>query len=212
VPASPDTDRDGVPDHLDDCVEVPNPDQTDADGDGAGDACDLATCGDGVRQYDEECEVGDTAACIGSCSGCRCAECSNLVTDPKAKVQIKTVREAGQLKATLVLPLGSYTNEPIAVRLTDDDSPLVAMQPVGALPPTGTAPFKNWRLATKVKSGVKSVKLKSLGAKQPGAFKLSLQAKRWFTAAAANLDAAQTRLTVTVGTQCFVHAVTRKTD
>ncbi len=39
--ASPDTDDDGVPDHLDNCPDVPNPDQRDSDGDGAGDACDL---------------------------------------------------------------------------------------------------------------------------------------------------------------------------
>ena len=53
VAASPDTDGDGVPDHVDNCVFTANPAQTDADGDGAGDACDLATCGDGVRSYDE---------------------------------------------------------------------------------------------------------------------------------------------------------------
>lgn len=35
-----DADQDGVPDDLDNCVDVPNPSQTDSDGDGAGDACD----------------------------------------------------------------------------------------------------------------------------------------------------------------------------
>jgi hypothetical protein len=39
--ASPDTDNDGVPDHLDNCPDTPNPDQTDTDDDRAGDACDL---------------------------------------------------------------------------------------------------------------------------------------------------------------------------
>jgi len=39
--ASPDTDGDGVPDHLDNCPDTPNPDQADTDGDLAGDACDL---------------------------------------------------------------------------------------------------------------------------------------------------------------------------
>jgi hypothetical protein len=44
VPASPDTDGDGVPDHLDNCRTVPNADQADDDFDGVGNACD-ADCG-----------------------------------------------------------------------------------------------------------------------------------------------------------------------
>jgi hypothetical protein len=41
VVASPDTDGDGVPDHLDNCPDAANSDQLDTDGDRAGDACDL---------------------------------------------------------------------------------------------------------------------------------------------------------------------------
>jgi hypothetical protein len=39
-PPPPDADGDGVPNGVDNCVLVPNPDQQDADGDGVGDACD----------------------------------------------------------------------------------------------------------------------------------------------------------------------------
>lgn len=45
VAASPDSDGDGIPDHLDNCPFVANPDQVDSDGDGVGDACDLVPCG-----------------------------------------------------------------------------------------------------------------------------------------------------------------------
>ena len=41
IPPPPDSDGDGVPDDLDNCPTVPNPDQADNDGDGVGDACDL---------------------------------------------------------------------------------------------------------------------------------------------------------------------------
>jgi hypothetical protein len=37
-----DSDRDGIPDSLDNCPDVPNPDQADTDGDGIGNACE--TC------------------------------------------------------------------------------------------------------------------------------------------------------------------------
>lgn len=37
-----DTDADSIPDAIDNCPGTPNPDQADSDGDGTGDACDLA--------------------------------------------------------------------------------------------------------------------------------------------------------------------------
>ena len=42
---SPDADGDGIPDWWDNCGTVPNRDQTDTDGDGAGDACDTTLPG-----------------------------------------------------------------------------------------------------------------------------------------------------------------------
>ena len=40
VLTAPDADLDGVPDSQDNCPNVPNPEQTDSDGDGTGDACE----------------------------------------------------------------------------------------------------------------------------------------------------------------------------
>jgi hypothetical protein len=212
VPASPDTDGDGVPDHLDNCRATPNATQADADGDDVGDACDLATCGDGLRTYDEVCETGDETQCPGSCNACRCLACNNVVADPKAKVQINTKKEAGQLNAGFVLQLGSYTNEPVTVALSDADSPLIVRENVGALPPSGKAPFKKWVRKTKLKTGIVQIQLQKRGPSEPGAFKLAIKAKRWFTTAAANQLAASTDLTVTIGTRCFRIPVTKKSD
>jgi len=48
-----DTDGDGVPDAVDNCLQIPNLDQTDTDGDGEGDACDSDIDGDGLDNATE---------------------------------------------------------------------------------------------------------------------------------------------------------------
>ncbi len=54
IPPPPDADLDGIWDENDNCPNTPNPDQSDADGDGVGDACDPLTDSDGDGVGDEE--------------------------------------------------------------------------------------------------------------------------------------------------------------
>ncbi len=80
VPASADSEADGIPDQIDNCPFVPNNDQADVDADGVGDACDLATCGDGVLQISEQCDGSDAPTCPGQCKdNCFCAACGDNI-------------------------------------------------------------------------------------------------------------------------------------
>lgn len=55
-PVLRDADGDGIPDHLDNCPEVYNPDQSDFDQDGIGNACDDSDVdGDGVADDSDNC-------------------------------------------------------------------------------------------------------------------------------------------------------------
>jgi hypothetical protein len=167
-------------------------------------------CGDGVSQVGEECDGADAAACPGAClSDCTCP-CTNEVIDPHAGITVRTRRAAGMLNAKLVVPLVAYDGESVTVRLDDTDSMPIVKQEVGALPAKGTT-GKLWQYKVKT-SGLQQVTLKSLAPRRPRDFQVNVKATKWFTAAAANQSAANTRLTITVGTQCFTHVATKKTD
>jgi len=88
-----DFDGDGVPDVSDDCPEVADPDQTDTDGDGAGDACDGDDDGDGVMDEDDDCPL-----MFGTGSSCRYAAVSP---------DIGPIAEPGEIDGCNAAPGGS---------------------------------------------------------------------------------------------------------
>jgi hypothetical protein len=213
VPATADSDLDGVGDAIDNCPSVPNTSQQDSDDDGVGDVCDLQTCGNNTLEIDEECDGTSDVACVGGCqSDCRCCATTTPISDPKAKIVMVTKKGAGKLTASFKIPLASYAATPVTVTLKDSDSDPIARVGVGVLPPKG-ASGKLWQFKLKLKgNGLRKVALKNLAPGSPLTFKVLMAAKKWFSAAQANQSAANTTLTVKLGNQCFTHAVTKKTD
>jgi hypothetical protein len=65
--ATPDQDGDGVPDAVDDCPAVANPDQVDSDQNGLGDACDIAD--------------GGVTADLGPIAPSKCSQAAFLLCD-----------------------------------------------------------------------------------------------------------------------------------
>merc|ERR1711964_391882 len=84
APGGADTDSDGVEDAFDDCIDVANPDQADADHKGCGDACTWGTIacdasGDGkvggpdftilIGQIGNDCGAFPSLSCTADCDG-----------------------------------------------------------------------------------------------------------------------------------------------
>ena len=101
-----------------------------------------------------------------------------------------------------------YVRE-VTLRL-DDDHGVLARALLPTLPPRpGTGPRWVYRADP---PGVTFVRLVDRGVAKTPRFRLRLDAARWFHGADATDPAARTRLTITLGGQCFTRAVTRKID
>jgi len=124
APQSPDTDGDGIRDDADDCIDVANPAQLDADGDQIGNACDADLNGDGI--------VDDTDAnlfipCFGALVSAR-PECAASDFDGDGRVHLADV---AIMQAALGQPPGrAAANQPPAIALfTPEDGTIL---PVGS--------------------------------------------------------------------------------
>ncbi|MFT7579476.1 MAG: hypothetical protein ACI9MR_001140 [Myxococcota bacterium] len=100
-PAVVDLDNDGIPDGMDNCPDIANPDQIDCNMDGTGDVCDDPgeCCGDGIQNLDETdidcgggcggCGDGDDCSSVDDCAGeqlCLDGQCTLACDEARANI------------------------------------------------------------------------------------------------------------------------------
>ncbi len=104
----PDSDSDGVFDGGDNCPLAPNPNQTDSDDDGLGNACDPDDDNDGVLDADDNCRVvynPDQADSDGDGVGDACSPVGGVIV-PVNKVDLVAPWLGLVVTALLLTPLG----------------------------------------------------------------------------------------------------------
>lgn len=98
--ACTDADADGVQDGIDNCPATANPDQIDSNGNGVGDACDFAGCGNGILETGEQCDGGDlggaTCTSLGYTSGTLACTSNCMLDTSGCAVCGDGVREDGE--------------------------------------------------------------------------------------------------------------------
>jgi hypothetical protein len=143
---------------------------------------------------------------VGSACDADCGTSIGL----KDSVKVKATTVDGLITAKLTVALAAYSGEPVTVRLDDSDSSPIVSQTLATIPPKGTK-GNTWQYKVKP-DGLRVVQLKSLAPRHPGQFQVKVKAKHWawFPGESANLAAANTTLTVTIGSSCYSHMVTTK--
>jgi hypothetical protein len=193
VATAADSDGDELPDPFDNCPYATNVDQVDTDGDGVGDACARATCGNGAREGREVCDRSDDAACPDACrADCTCA----CATEVEGRVR---VLGSGSVLARLVATLPGYAGEPVAARLDGMLGERLAEDVTAPLAASGHG-GRAWRYRVTRRSGLVRARVDELRGRGTGRFRLSLRARQWLDPAPSPRAA---RLTVTVDGQCF---------
>jgi hypothetical protein len=156
-----DSDGDEVPDTVDNCPLVANPDQVNSDlnsevlaSDPFGDACDAYTCGDGIRQEAEVCDEGEGNGAPGSSCTATCT-CLVQFTIPgklypgaTGNLPIVILGSAGP-DASGCLNLDNHAVGDIAPKSIDPMSlRLSATEPTQECPTTGGSPANNLALTS----------------------------------------------------------------
>lgn len=133
-----------------------------------------------------------------------------LVTDPQANIHVRTKDDAGLLRASMEIDLAGYDGEPVTLSLSNGDGSIIATRELGPLRAAGPSGRK-WRFRS-LADGIRLVGLTNRAPYEQGKFRLEIQARRWFLAAAAPQSADETLLTVQIGQLCFVRSATSKID
>ena len=190
-----DSDGDEIPDIVDDCPFVPDPEQRDSDGDGIGDACDTRTAGNGVREPGEDCDGADDAACPGQCQPDATCRCDTALPDG-IRVRIGHGHDRVGVSVRALLPLADYSGEAVTIRLDDAAGRALASGGIPALPPVVAG--RSWRAEGRG-SGIRKVQVTRLPGR--GLYRLELNARRWLPTDASTWA----RVTLTVGGRCYAY-------
>jgi len=122
-----DTDQDGIPDTLDNCLNDDNPEQADSDGDGLGDACDTDDDNDGIDDA--------TEAYLGTDPKDNCSDTPTSLDDPNpydiAKDQSIDVGDILMYKPVIMTNVGPGTARyDLAADLSIDVGDILMFKPV----------------------------------------------------------------------------------
>jgi hypothetical protein len=127
--------------------------------------------------------------------------------DADARIVVTTRPDGARLVARIALPLAGYDGEVIALGLEDGAAAVLASLDLGALVPVGRSQHL-WQYRGRRTPVVRRVSLRNLGTGHPGWSELRVVVRGSFAAAASG-GPVDTVFTVTVGSQCARHAVTR---